>query len=266
MTTYSITTSESQRDSCFILLGNQARKVSSGLHTHLSLTGDLIGVVQSSSTIALTALNSPSSAAAQRLMNLEAACCMASGVNNMIDTGALLSQLLSGALFYQTGDNGEFLWKIHPATMRLEKTRQSPFKVASKLTRLFSKMVGSFSFLAHPSLKLLRLGSHALTVGTGVASSLSALSSACGIADDVCYLSFALTRNPSSAEDKARVRQVIRERVLSFVCNVINLSLEIVQFMFVFVPALLGAHALMILGIFLLLSSVFNLVLDIVTI
>ncbi|EPP36217.1 hypothetical protein BOKEGFJH_00761 [Chlamydia avium] len=262
MSTLATSTSNPSVKDIFLFVGNKTRRLSSSLHDNISLTNDLLGVISSSSSIALATLES-SRPVAQKLVNLESACGIAIGMNNLMDIGVQLTQLLSGAMFYQTGKKGGIFWKICPRTRRAQRILRSPLSIASKLAHLFSKIIGNLSFFNYP-LKLVNLGAHAKTVG-GISISLRALASVCGALDDASCIVVVNAFKPASTEERVKIRQIIREKVLSFICNLVDLGSYAVSLVFSFAPALLGLHASLILGISCLLSAVFNLAQDIIT-
>lgn len=239
----------------------KTRKLSCDLYDRLRLANGFIDSCGASSSIAIASLHS-SSDTLPVLKNIESVCSIASGVNNLISTGALFSQLVTGAVFYET-EQGEFILEIdNTAEIKLRRIVKSPLAIASKIFRLFAKTLNSVNFLSYPELRILRLGAHAKIVG-GVGTGLGALSSTCSLVNDACSL--ALIHKNHVSQDKAELRQVIREVIFSCICNFVDIATAIVSIMFSFAPVLLGTHALLILGIFSLLSSVLNLVQDIVT-
>ncbi|WP_375793984.1 hypothetical protein O1W69_01580 [Chlamydia sp. 12-01] len=220
--------------------------------------------------IAKTSIGLGASGALTKLSSLEDACGIASGINNCADTLALFSQLVTGAMFYEVdSSSGNFAIKTttrHKGNGEYEiiigRTLRSPLSIASKITRLASKATGSVCFMGG-DLKLMALGKHAKGLG-GVATSLSAISSACGAADDMVNIVGAIrsVNSESSAEDFAERRQTLREKFFSLLCNIVDLLGDIMSLLFSFAPALLGPHSLLIIGIFWLMSSVLNFVQD----
>ncbi|WP_284442539.1 hypothetical protein [Chlamydia gallinacea] len=241
----------------------KARKLSCSVYDRLRIATGFIDSAGSFSSIALASLSS-SSSALPTLRNIESACCMASGVNNLISTGALFSQLITGAILYES-EEGNFTVQLDPLTMTVRRVVRPPLVIISKLLRLFSKTLNSAHFLGHSDLKIIRLGAHAKIVG-GIGTGLGALSSTCSLINDACCLaSIHPDKYYHSQEDKIKLRQVIRETIFSFICNLVDIATAGVSIVFSFAPVLLGTHALLILGIFSLLSSVLNLVQDIIT-
>ncbi|MEF9496816.1 hypothetical protein [Chlamydia sp. 04-14] len=205
-----------------------------------------------------------------KLSSLEDACGIASGINNCMDTVALFSQFATGAMFYEVDSStGNFIIDTktiqkEDGTVQLISNRvlRSPLSIASKVTRLASKATGSVCFMSD-DLKLMSLGKHARGLG-GVATSLSAISSACGAADDVVSIVGAIrsTNSESSAEDFIERRQTLREKFYSLLCNLVDLIGDVLGLFASFAPALLGPQSALLIGIFWLMSSVLNFVQD----
>ncbi|WP_174222248.1 hypothetical protein [Chlamydia poikilotherma] len=220
--------------------------------------------------IAKASLGLGASNALAKLSSLEHACGMASGINTCVDTIALFSQFATGAMFYEVDSaTGNFI--INTKTIQKEngtvelvpnRILRSPLSIASKVTRLASKATGSVCFM-DGHLQLMALGKHAQGLGA-VATSLSAISSACGAADDVVNIVGAIrsTNRESSAEDFTMRRQTLREKFYSLLCNLVDFVGEVLLLFASFVPALLGPQAALIIGIFWLMSSVLNFVQD----
>ncbi|QVE49599.1 hypothetical protein SBV42_01970 [Chlamydia crocodili] len=219
--------------------------------------------------IAKASLGLGNSGTLAKLSSLEDACGMASGINNCIDTVVLFSQFATGAMFYEVDSTtGNFIIDTktiqqEDGTVQLVSNRvlRSPLSIASKVTRLASKATGSVCFGG--DLKLMTLGKHARGLG-GVATSLSAISSACSAADDVVNIVGAIrsTNSESSAEDFIERRQTLREKFFSLLCNIVDLLGDILSLFASFAPALLGPQSALIIGIFWLMSSVLNFVQD----
>ncbi|WP_148174342.1 hypothetical protein [Chlamydia felis] len=206
----------------------------------------------------------------QKLSSLESACGTASGINSCLDTLALVSLCATGAMFYEV-DSASGNFKIGVKSVKNEngetvlvpcRILKSPLSIASKVTRLASKATSCVCF-AGGNLNLMNLGKHAKGLG-GVSTSLSAISSACGAADDVLSIIDNVRSGNNEGETSCEAieerRQTLREKILSLVCNAIDLVSDILGLLFSFAPALLGPHALLVIGIFWLISSVLNFV------
>ncbi|WP_348663460.1 hypothetical protein [Chlamydia vaughanii] len=247
---------------------SKLRQVSTDLHAKLCLAGDMIGLIGSSATIAKASSHLQSGLTFDRLSSLESACGTGMGINNLLDTGALFTQCLTGTMFYEVNGSGNFVVKTcvtqnedGTTTISHKRVLRSPLEISSKVTRLASKAIGSVCF-ADSEFKIGKLGKHAKGLG-GVGSSLSILSSVCGMADDAVNIASAVrTKDATTAEAIATCRKTIREKVLSLICNFFDAVAEVVGLFGTFAPALLGPHALLIVGIFWLLSSAANFIQD----
>ncbi|WP_172600202.1 hypothetical protein [Chlamydia abortus] len=203
-----------------------------------------------------------------RLTTLEHACGVTSGLNNCVDAVALFSQLVTGAMFYEVDSKGSF--KIAAKSIRrpdgsteivARRVLRSPLAIASKVTRLASKATGGVCFFSE--LKLAGLGKHAKCLG-GITTGLSAISSACGAADDIVSIVSTLrsTDFEPSAENLIQRRATLREKFFSLLCNLVDLVTAVLCLFARFAPAVLGPHAALIISAFLLMSSILNLVQD----
>lgn len=250
---------------------SKCRKEMMKLHDGLCLLGDTLGTVGAATMIAKTATDANALSTLNKLSSLETACGIAMGASSCVDVAALGVQLFTGAMFYEVdAQTGNFVLQtktvqLEDGTHRVVPSRvlRSPLCIAGKITRLASKAIGSVVFA--DELKLVSLGKRAATLG-GVASCLSAVSSACCAADDAVDI-VSLVRSPTgdlSTEELTEHRQTLRMKFFALLCNLVDLVTEGVCLCLSFVPALLGSHALLIVGIFLLLSAVFNFVRDFV--
>ncbi|WP_187286276.1 hypothetical protein [Chlamydia psittaci] len=221
--------------------------------------------------IAKASLTSARQDSLTRLTSLENACGLALGLNNCVDTATLLSQFLTGAMFYEV-DSSTGSFKV--VTKSVQKSNgeieivssrllRSPLAIASKVTRLASKVTGNACFFS--DLKLVNLGKHAKGLG-GIATGLSAISSACGAADDIVSIVSALrsTDLEPSVENFIQRRLTLREKFYSLLCNFVDLVTETLCLFAAFAPALLGPQSALIIGSFWMMSSVLNLVQDVI--
>ncbi|QXE26659.1 hypothetical protein HBN95_00515 [Chlamydia buteonis] len=251
---------------------DQIRLKSKKLHNGISLLGDIFGVLGSSTIIAKASLNSGRQDSLTRLTSLENACGLALGLNNCVDTATLLSQLLTGAMFYEvdssTGSFKVVTKSIQKSNGEIEVTSsrllRSPLAIASKVTRLAAKATGNVCCFSN--LKLVNLGKHAKGLGS-IATGLSAISSACGAADDVVSIVSALrsTDLEPSVENFIQRRLTLREKIYSFLCNCVDLVADILCLFVAFAPALLGPQSAIIIGSFWMMSSVLNFVQDFIS-
>ncbi|QXE28372.1 hypothetical protein [Chlamydia buteonis] len=222
--------------------------------------------------IAKASLNSGRQDSLTRLTSLENACGLALGLNNCVDTATLLSQLLTGAMFYEvdssTGSFKVVTKSIQKSNGEIEVTSsrllRSPLAIASKVTRLAAKATGNVCCFSN--LKLVNLGKHAKGLGS-IATGLSAISSACGAADDVVSIVSALrsTDLEPSVENFIQRRLTLREKIYSFLCNCVDLVADILCLFVAFAPALLGPQSAIIIGSFWMMSSVLNFVQDFIS-
>ncbi|CAG9046197.1 hypothetical protein NVRI1_00543 [Chlamydia abortus] len=247
---------------------DQIRLNAATFHNSVSLLGDIFGVLESSTIIAKASLHPGKQDTLTRLTTLEHACGIASGINNCVDAVTLFSQLVTGAMFYEVDSKGSF--KIAAKSIRkpdgsteivASRVLRSPLAIASKVTRLASKATGGVCFFSE--LQLASLGKHAKCLG-GITTGLSAISSACGAADDIVSIVSTLrsTDFEPSAENLIQRRATLREKLFSLLCNLVDLVTEVLCLFARFAPAVLGPHAALIIGAFLLMSSILNLVQD----
>ncbi|ATQ72032.1 uncharacterized protein CHPS25_1014 [Chlamydia psittaci] len=248
---------------------DQIRLNATKLHNSISLLGNVFGILGSSTMIAKASLNPENTNTLMRLTSLENACGIAVGLNSCVDTVTLVSQLLTGAMFYEV-DSATGSFKI--VTKNIQKPNgeveivssrilRSPLAIASKVTRLASKATGSACLLS--DLKLVNLAKHAKGLG-GISTGLSAISSACGAVDDVISIVSTLrsTDFDPSYEDLVQRRVTLREKFFSLLCNFVDLVADILCLFANFAPALLGPQSALIIGSFFLMSAVLNFVQD----
>ncbi len=228
------------------------------LRSGMNLLGDINGLI--SSSCALARISHPNSAS---LAPLENAFNQAYSVNTVIDAGLMTTQCLSGAMFYETGDNGEFKCKLDSKGC-LTKVRSSFLAILCRMTRLCSKYCKSAAFLGSEEMKVVSLGAHASKCGTAGAG-LGAVSSALGAVQNVQEIASGLQANRQAAPESSGLGAILcrlRASIFSLLCNIIDMLADGFACICCLVPTFLGASAALVLGLLGFLSSACNFVQD----
>lgn len=213
----------------------------------------------------------------QSLERLENVCSVAQGVNNVVGCAALWTQCFSGSLFYETAPDGSFILtrqaqkgdENSPNQGLLAKQMRSPLTILSKVCRLVSKTVRVNDFL-HAA-QLVNLGQHAAGLGGKIGTGAAILSSGFSLVENglgVYSYSFGkdskVVDQEEGKNDEARRARFIglRNAILGFFCDFIDIIREALGLLLEIFPSLLGAHALAVVAILGIVGSALNFVAD----
>lgn len=216
----------------------------------------------------------------QPLERLENVCSVAQGVNNMAGCAALWTQCFSGSLFYETAPDGSFILtrqaqkgdENSPNQGLLAKQMRSPLTILSKICRLVSKTVRVNGFL-HEA-QLVDLGQHAAGLGGKIGVGAAILSSGFSLVENglgVYSYSFGKDSKVVDQEEgrngEARRARFIglRNAILGFFCDFIDIIREALGLLREIIPSLLGAHALAVVAILGVIGSALNFVADFIS-
>lgn len=246
----------------------RSRALATNHYSNLCLSNDILGIVSSSASLAKLSLKSHTGKLHSNLSALEHTCDFGMGVNGLLGSASLMTQMLTGAMFYETDEQGNFIIQTETVEqsdgtfkVNIKRTPKSHLSICSKVSRLASKLLGNLTFLGSEPFHLPRLAKHARVLG-GLGSGLSALSSAFGMVDDAVGMAESAHSVTTTTEQAKEKYATIRSKMLSFVCNFIDLVAECVGLIFSFLPSVLGPHALLIVGVLWLLSSAGNFIQD----
>ncbi|AEB41296.1 hypothetical protein [Chlamydia pecorum] len=213
----------------------------------------------------------------QSLERLENVCSVAQGVNNMVGCAALWTQCFSGSLFYETAPDGSFILTRQaqkgdgnsPNQGLLAMQMRSPLTILSKVCRLVSKTIRVNDFL-HEA-QLVDLGQHAAGLGGKIGTGAAILSSGFSLVENglgVYSYSFGKDSKVVDQEEgrngEARRARFIglRNAILEFFCDFIDIIREVLGLLREIIPSLLGEHALAVVAILGVIGSALNFVAD----
>lgn len=213
----------------------------------------------------------------QSLERLENVCSVAQGVNNIVGCAALWTQCFSGSLFYETAPDGSFILtrqaqkgdENSPNQGLLARQMRSPLTILSKVCRLVSKTIRVNDFL-HEA-QLVDLGQHAAGLGGNIGTGAAILSSGFSLVENglgVYSHSFGkdskVVDQEEGKNDEARRARFIglRNAILGFFCDFIDIIREALGLLLEIIPSLLGAHALAVVAILGVIGSALNFVAD----
>lgn len=191
-------------------------------------------------------------------------------------TGAHLTRLLSGSLFYKVTQTGAFALEKIPTKdgsgTTFRKVALCPFTIAANVFRVAASIFRSIRALN--TLRLANLGRHARNLLAPLQKGLNLLASLASLIKDALEIRDAIQiskarkdaeQKPSCAQRFGNCLRRCKEAMFSLVCNFVDAVCEILGILYHCVPAIFGPHGLIIMGILGLLSSVGNLVLDIIS-
>ncbi|WP_100934397.1 hypothetical protein [Candidatus Chlamydia corallus] len=252
--------------------GNLFRKQTTSLYDSLSLTGDVVGAIKNSVTISRCFLgtNHHAQPALQKTENFLSA---TDGVNTAVQGVMLWGQLLNGSMIFETTDTGEFIRENandtnNPLAQKLR--RRSALTITGKVSRLAAKTLGTATFLHDMS--VVSLGSHANRVGCQVSSCLNLAATSCSLVENSIALYQVLKNKPETMSDPENPSQPSREFLersknlrncfIAWLGDMVDLVGDILSTVCSFLPAILGIHAVLIMAIIGLISSVINFIKD----
>lgn len=233
-----------------------------------------IALVDSSvSSVSSVNVNAPH----QSLERLENVCSVAQGVNNVVGCAALWTQCFSGSLFYETASDGSFILtrqaqkgdENSPNQGLLAMQMRSPLTILSKVCRLVSKTIRVNDFL-HEA-QLVDLGQHAAGLGGKIGTGAAILSSGFSLVENgLGVYSYTFGKDSKVVDqeegknDEARRARFIglRNAILGFFCDFIDIIREAFGLLREIIPSLLGAHALAVVAILGIIGSALNFVAD----
>ncbi|MEG0036766.1 MAG: hypothetical protein RSB82_00605 [Victivallaceae bacterium] len=169
----------------------------------------------------------------------------------------LWSRFLSGQMFWETGHNGEFLYKPRETLTgdANKKIWRCPIDIASDVSLMVARTCSAASFLHNH--QLVDLGKHAQIIGGGplsVACFGFAVSDAFSAASGAVAVHKGL-KNYNS--DSLESRKEMRSLIFGFLCDVIDIVATFVDYGLI----ILGGPIGMLIGsVLILFSSVLNLV------
>ncbi|ANH78556.1 hypothetical protein [Candidatus Chlamydia sanziniae] len=248
---------------------NLFRRHSKQLEETLTMTNDLLEIFIHSLGISRAVMSpTPGSSVDIRLQNTESFLCTADAVNDSVTCLALWTQLLNGALIFETNSDGSFIYKTDPTTGVQKRQRRSGIYIASKISRLAAKTVGSVTAL-HQA-RIITLGSHAMLVGGRVSLALHTFASGCSFIEHCIEVHSLLNQTidpeeTSSSQPFIQRAKNLRSAFLAMFCDFLEIISTSLWLIFSIVPAVLGIHALLILGIVTLMVSIFNFIQDIIS-
>lgn len=216
----------------------------------------------------------------QSLERLENVCSVAQGVNNMVGCAALWTQCFSGSLFYETAPDGSFILtrqaqkgdENSPNQGLLAKQMRSPLTILSKVCRLVSKTVRVNNFLHE--VQLVDLGQHAAGLGGKIGAGAAILSSGFSLVENgLGVYSYSFGKNSKVVDQEEgrngearRARFIgLRNAILGFFCDFIDIIREALGLLREMIPSLLGAHALAVVAILGIIGSALNFVADFIS-
>lgn len=284
-----VTAAASRGAASFHAFTTQARFLADVTHRATSILDNVFGVCSSVSTLIreFSPLDPLPSGAPDRedfsptlpefpkLDRLESAVETAAALNCFGYTAAKFSRLVCGSMFFKTDSTGQFVLEKVPTKdggTGFRKIRKNPFCIAADLCRLGSSVIRSTQ--ATETLGLARLGGHAHTALGGTRSGLNLLASILGLTNDAIEIRDAVqisADSPSQPHKQSCASRFVtcmqrcKEAMFSLICNFIDAVAEILGVLFKAMPSIFGSHGLIIMGILGLLSSVGNLVLDLIS-
>ncbi|ACZ32642.1 conserved hypothetical protein [Chlamydia pneumoniae LPCoLN] len=253
--------------------GNLFRQQSMSLHNNILFAGDIIGAIKNSTAISRYALGSSHHAHAA-LQKTEGFLGAADGVNTAVAGAMLWGQLLNGSMIFETDEETGELRRCNEAdaegcrTQKLQ--RRSALTITGKVARLASKTLGTATFLHE--MDVVSLGANANKIGCKVTSCLNLVATGCSLTESSISLYRILStrpetisdpenRNKPSAEFAARSK-AIRNAFIAWLGDMVDLVCDALGTLSLFLPAILGVHAVLIMAILGLISCVINFVKD----